>query len=268
MKNKFNEIVNYNCILVKKFYKSSFYSEIIKECKKTESTFFKTFHHICLNVINGIYADPDSEIILPDKYKKECFKNIKFSGDGILNWKFIYKINEGKPDWIDDYKEIRTSPRGTNIWPCSMKQSDGKTNIQTINQWKNSICYERIDFLLYYIKHYYIKSNSYSEQLKALCSNEYTKLFLDSFTDSDEKTAFAQFVEFCEFEELCEKIDNIKPYDYEVSNLNTKDLIILTDDHINKFKEQIKSVNRYGLTRFVEYWENYYLHVKNYVIKK
>lgn len=195
-----------NYELIKNFYESDF---------KKNLDLFQT-----KRVVDALYKDPD----IFDKNLKNNFyqilnKNpkINFSTDGICGWKILFDINDGKKNWLEEYKIIRGSKYGEFIWP-----SDRSNGNQTINQQRSIYFGDRIDLTIYDIKRYLTNQNT-----KMSFESQSTKEFFDNYKN--------KFKKFCDDYGIKGKFVNEK---YEVLDLNIKDISkqeIITEKKIKDF---------------------------------
>ena len=87
---------------------------------------------------------------------------------------------------MSNYAKIRSSVKLHFIWP--------QHKVPTINTYRYQIYHDRIDYLLYDLKHYFIGE---ATPMQKAYQNNNTKIWLDAFTDD-----FPKFIHEMHFEDF------------------------------------------------------------------
>ena len=137
---------------LKNFYQSDYYSWLENNDPK-----------MVKNVEDALYEDPDNcdDELYKDlalKYnleRKKCNlfvsvneQKIKMSADIVCGVKSLKALGSSTPEFLSNYAKIRSSVKLHFIWP--------QHKVPTINTYRYQIYHDRIDYLLYDLKHYFM----------------------------------------------------------------------------------------------------------------
>ena len=175
---------------LKNFYQSDYYSWLETNDPK-----------MVKNVEDALYEDPDNCDVelykdLSLKYYLECKKcnllvsvnkqKIKMSADIVCGVKSLKALGSSTPEFLSNYAKIRSSVKLHFIWP--------QHKIPTINTYRYQIYHDRIDYLLYDLKLYFMGEKT---PMQKAYQNNNTKIWLNSFTDD-----FPKFIHEMHFEDF------------------------------------------------------------------
>ena len=108
------------------------------------------------------------------------------SADIVCGVKSLKNLGLTTPEFLSNYAKIRSSVKLHFIWP--------QHKVPTINTYRYQIYYDRIDYLLYDLKHYFMGEKT---PMQKAYQNNNTKIWLDSFTDD-----FPKFIHEMHFEDF------------------------------------------------------------------
>ena len=153
------------------------------------------------NVEDALYEDPDNcdDELYKDlalKYnleRKKCNlfvsdnnQKIKMSADIVCGVKSLKDFGSTMPEFLSNYAKIRSSIKLHFLWP--------QHKIPTINTYRYQIYHDRIDYLLYDLKLYFMGEKT---PMQKAYQNNNTKIWLNSFTDD-----FPKFIHEMHFEDF------------------------------------------------------------------
>ena len=170
------------------------------------------------NVEDALYEDPDNfdDELYKDlalKYNLECKKcnllvsvnkqKIKMSADIVCGVKSLKALGSSTPEFSSNYAKIRSSIKLHFIWP--------QHKVPTINTYRYQIYQDRIDYLLYDLKHYFMGKET---PMQKAYQNNNTKIWLDAFNND-----FPNFVQEMHFENFVN--ENFEVLDIEFGQRKT-----------------------------------------------
>ena len=184
------EVYLKNIERLKNFYQSDYYSWLETNDPK-----------MVKNVEDALYEDPDDCDVelykdLALKYnlkRKKCNlfvgvnkQKIKMSADIICGIKSLKNLGLTTTEFLSNYAKIRSSVKLHFLWP--------QHKIPTINTYRYQIYHDRIDYLLYDLKLYFMGEKT---PMQKAYQNNNTKIWLNSFTDD-----FPKFIHEMHFEDF------------------------------------------------------------------
>ena len=192
---------------MKNFYQSEYYSWLETNDPK-----------MVKNVEDALYEDPDNcdDELYKDlalKYnleRKKCNlfvsdnkQKIKMSADIVCGVKSLKALGSSTPEFLSNYAKIRSSVKLHFIWP--------QHKVPTINTYRYQIYHDRIDYLLYDLKHYFMGKET---PMQRAYQNNNTKIWLDAFNND-----FPNFVQEMHFENFVN--ENFEVLDIEFGQRKT-----------------------------------------------
>ena len=211
---------------MKNFYQSDYYSWLETNDPK-----------MVKNVEDALYEDPDNCDIelykdLALKYDLECKKcnlfvyvnnqKIKMSADIVCGVKSLKALGSSTAEFLSNYAKIRSSVKLHFIWP--------QHKVPTINTLRYQIYYDRIDYLLYDLKHYFMGEKT---PMQKAYQNNNTKIWLDSLTDD-----FPKFIHEMHFEDFVNENYDVLDIEFRQRKTVTSGLQQLQSKSKNKIVQK------------------------------
>ena len=189
------------------------------------------------NVEDALYEDPD-------KYDDELYKDlalkynlerkkwnlfvsdnkqkIKMSADIVCGAKSLKALGSSTPEFLSNYAKIRSSVKLHFIWP--------QHKVPTINTYRYQIYHDRIDYLLYDLKLYFMGKET---PMQKAYQNNNTKIWLDSFTDD-----FPKFIHKMHFEDFVDENYDVLDIEFGQRKVVTGDLQQIQSKAKNKIVQK------------------------------
>ena len=189
------------------------------------------------NVEDALYEDPDDcddELYkdLAIKYNLECKKcnlfvdvnnqKIKMSADIVCGVKSFKNLGSSTPEFLSNYAKIRSSLKLHFIWP--------QHKAPTINTLRYLKYNDRIDYLLYDLKHYFMGKETPMQKAN---QNNSTKIWLDTFAGD-----FPKFVREMHFEDFVNENYDVLDIEFGQRKVVTGDLQQLQSKSKNKIVQK------------------------------
>ncbi len=200
------------------------------------------------NVEDALYEDPDNcdDELYKDlalKYnleRKKCNlfvsdnkQKIKMSADIVCGVKSLKNLGLTTPEFLSNYAKIRSSVKLHFIWP--------QHKVPTINTYRYQIYHDRIDYLLYDLKHYFMGKET---PMQKAYQNNNTIIWLDAFNND-----FPKFVQAMHFENFVNENFEVLDIEFRQRKTVTGDLQQLQSKSKNKnvqkrYMEQLLTLDK------------------------
>ena len=189
------------------------------------------------NVEDALYEDPDNcdDELYKDlalKYnleRKKCNlfvsdnkQKIKMSADIVCGVKSLKALGSSTPEFLSNYAKIRSSVKLHFIWP--------QHKVPTINTYRYQIYHDRIDYLLYDLKHYFIGE---ATPMQKAYQNNNTKIWLDAFNND-----FPNFVQEMHLEDFVDENYDVLDIEFGQRKVVTGDLQQIQSKAKNKIVQK------------------------------
>ena len=222
---------------MKNFYQSDYYSWLETNDPK-----------LVKNIEDALYEDPDNCDVelykdLALKYnleRKKCNlfvsdnkQKIKMSADIVCGVKSLKNLGLTTPEFLSNYAKIRSSVKLHFIWP--------QHKVPTINTYRYQIYHDRIDYLLYDLKHYFMGKET---PMQKAYQNNNTIIWLDAFNND-----FPKFVQAMHFENFVNENFEVLDIEFRQRKTVTGDLQQLQSKSKNKnvqkrYMEQLLTLDK------------------------
>ena len=211
---------------LKNFYQSDYYSWLETNDPK-----------MVKNVEDALYEDPDNcdDELYKDlalKYnleRKKCNlfvsdnnQKIKMSADIVCGVKSLKDFGSTMPEFLSNYAKIRSSIKLHFLWP--------QHKIPTINTYRYQIYHDRIDYLLYDLKLYFMGEKT---PMQKAYQNNNTKIWLNSFTDD-----FPKFIHEMHFKDFANENYDVLDIEFGQRKVVTGGLQQLQSNSKNKIVQK------------------------------
>ena len=189
------------------------------------------------NVEDALYEDPDNcdDELYKDlalKYnleRKKCNlfvsdnnQKIKMSADIVCGVKSLKDFGSTMPEFLSNYAKIRSSIKLHFLWP--------QHKIPTINTYRYQIYHDRIDYLLYDLKLYFMGEKT---PMQKAYQNNNTKIWLNSFTDD-----FPKFIHEMHFKDFANENYDVLDIEFGQRKVVTGGLQQLQSNSKNKIVQK------------------------------
>ena len=192
---------------LKNFYQSDYYSWLETNDPKLVKNIEDALYEDLDNCDDELYKDLALKYNLERKkcnlFVSDNKQKIKMSADIVCGVKSLKNLGLTTPEFLSNYAKIRSSVKLHFIWP--------QHKVPTINTYRYQIYHDRIDYLLYDLKHYFIGE---ATPMQKAYQNNNTKIWLDAFNND-----FPKFVQAMHFENFVN--ENFEVLDIEFGQRKT-----------------------------------------------
>ena len=211
---------------LKNFYQSDYYSWLETNDPKLVKNIEDALYEDLDNCDDELYKDLALKYNLERKkcnlFVSDNKQKIKMSADIVCGVKSLKALGSSTPEFLSNYAKIRSSVKLHFIWP--------QHKVPTINTYRYQIYHDRIDYLLYDLKHYFIGE---ATPMQKAYQNNNTKIWLDAFNND-----FPNFVQEMHLEDFVDENYDVLDIEFGQRKVVTGDLQQIQSKAKNKIVQK------------------------------